>query len=666
MELTRREFLRVSSLAAAASVVAACAQPAEPTTEPAPPAEAPTTAPAAPSEPPAEGRYKEAPMLSDLVASGDLPPVDERLPENPCVLPVKESIGKYGGTWRRGFKGVSDATGPTYLTWNSLTRFNEDLTLNTMLAESWDINEDATVWTWHLRKGTRWSDGTPLTTEHTKWWWENHVWNEEISPSQDGTYKTGSGDDRQMCELEILDDYSFALTFAHPNPLFGFKVIWRSFPMLPGHYLEQFHADFADKAALDKLVEESGVETWMDVYNDKRREHLNPEVPRLDNWVPDNEISNELYILKRNPYCWCVDEEGQQLPYIDQVNHRLYETPDVFNMWVINGEIDLQGRHVDAANFTLFKENEQNGDYQVLMGITASHVAVQPNLTSKKPVLRRLYQNRDVRFALNYAVNREEMNELVYDGLLVPRQYSPLEGSGQFYAEQAFAHLEYDPDKANELLDTAGYAERDADGYRVDPETGETISFEVEGLANPGTPYEDAMLLVVKYWGDVGIKCQYKYSERSLYEEHQQANEMDCGCWAADRTIMPMIDPGIFLGTNTQRPWADAWGKWRNDPTDPNAEEPPEGHWIRTMWDIWDQVAVEPDYNKRNELFYKILDVWKEEIPMQGYLGEWPQPIIKKVGMRNYVGGLPYGWLTHGLSLLNCATFFWEEPEKHV
>ncbi|NLD73802.1 MAG: ABC transporter substrate-binding protein, partial [Chloroflexi bacterium] len=452
-------------------------------------------------------------MLAEKVAAGELPPVEERLPENPAVIPVIEMIGKYGGNIRRGYKGMSDYTGQTYFSWNSLTRFNADATLAPMLAESWEMSDDAMTWTWHLRKGTKWSDGTPMTTKDTQWWWQYHVHNEEISPSGDGTYKTGTGDDRTEMELETPDDFTIVMKFAHPYPLLGLQVIWRSFPMLPGHYLEQFHAEFTDEAELVKMAEAEGMVTWADVYNNRRQENLNHEVPRLDTWVPTNEAGAEIHIMVRNPYWWGVDPEGNQLPYIDSITHRLFEALDVFNMWIMGGEIDFQSRHVDSANYTLFRENAEQGGYNLTKSIGASHVAVMLNHTSKDPILRRFFQNRDVRFALNMAVNREEMNELVFDGLLTPKQYSPLMASDLAYPEQAFANLEYDPDQANELLDAAGYVDRDADGFRIDPETGETVSFEMEGLEPAGSMYEDAMIMVADYWSRVGVKAVYKYVE---------------------------------------------------------------------------------------------------------------------------------------------------------
>lgn len=144
----------------------------------------------------------------------------------------------------------------------------------------------------------------------------------------------------------------------------------------------------------------------------------------------------------------------------------------------------------------------------------------------------------------------------------------------------------------------------------------------------------------------------YKYLERST--RSRAANEMSVGTWSADRADFPLIDPGIFIGTNDQRPWACAWGHWRNDPTDPNGEEPPEGT-IWTIWDIWDKCAVEADYEKRRRLFWDILDIWKQEIPMPTFLGEWPSWVVQKNALHNYVEGYMNSWLSHGKSFPNSS-----------
>ncbi len=674
--VTRREFVKLASFGAAALAAGACraATPAPTATPTAAPTEAPPTptpvptaaaeATPTPAAPPT--KYKEAPMLAELVKAGKLPPVDERMPDNPCVTPVMEMIGKYGGTMRRGFKGVSDRWGPTKLRDMGLTWFNADLSVRPNIAESWETNEDASVWTFHLRKGLRWSDGQIWDAESHRWWYENVFKNADLTPAPGTTWSTGSP--AVPMEMEFPDAHTIVFKFAHPKPLFAYNLV-RALPAaMPGHYLKQFHIELTDdKDALLAKVKEAGFDSWATYFTDRQWWYMNPDLPQYGAWVSKNALSEQLFIMERNPYYWAVDPEGNQLPYIDRVTHRLFESPEVFNLWIVNGEIDFQARHVSLGDYTLFKENEAKGGYKVFRGIWANHVCLQPNQTTKNKRLREFFQKREVRIALSVAVNRDEINELVYNGLAVPRQYSPLSKSPQYYERLSNAYIQYDPDMANQLLDEAGYKERDAEGFRLwNDGSGERISFVIEGTAEPGTPDEDAVQMVVKYFADIGIQASYKGVERSLYEAHYNANDIEAAWWGGDRTVLPIVAPWIFLGTMVDRPWACAWGLWKNDPTNANGEQPPEGHYIWKIWEIWDKVAMEPDEQKRNELFRQILDIWAEELPMIGYLGELPQLVIVKNGFRNYLEGYPVDDTTGDEHLLCTATYFWEEPEKHT
>ncbi len=672
--MSRREFLRISSLAAAGTIAAACVQPV--TTpeapQPAPPTAAATTAAPAPTQPPATpapavARFQEAPTLAALVQGGALPPVDERLPENPDVCPMLEGAGKYGGIMRRAFKGVSDYWGPSKTVGNNLTWFNFDLSVRASLAESWETSADGASWTFHLRRGTRWSDGVPFTSADFVWYWDHVLKNADLTKSPPAGWSTGSP--RVLAELETPDDDTVVFRFAHPNPLFAYQVIGHvTQGFVPGHYMAQFHIDTADdKAALLAKVQAAGFQTWDQLYLDQNTWYLHPERPSVNSWIATNSMQEELFTMERNPYFWQVDSQGQQLPYIDTIHHRLYESPDVFNLWIVNGEIDFQGRNVDFGNYTLFKEKEASGDFTLNIGVSSYHTCFTPNHACLNDRLREFFGERRVRIALSHAVDRQAINDLLYYGLATPRQYSPMEVSPQYYAELSNAYLDYDVEKANALLDEAGYAQRDAEGFRLFKDgSGDTLFFTIEGIDAAGSPGEDHAQMLVKYFGEVGVKCTYKYVERSLYTEHYGANAIEAA-WVIwnNRTLLPIVTPNIFIGTAIDHPWADGYGLWRTDPTNPSGVKPPDGHWIYRIWDAYDRLVMEPDGATRDEIFRELLDVWKEELPQVGYLGQFPTLIVVKNGLHNYASGYPTDDIVKDEHLLNTQALYWDEPEKH-
>ena len=488
--------------------------------------------------------------------------------------------------------------------------------------------------------------------------------NEKLTTAPPTNFSTGNP--LVLSTWTAADDYTITMKFANPNPLFAFRVVGHQGPPFrPSTYMQQYHPDFGDEATLTAQAVEAGFDTWDKNYLDHDNWYMDPARPCIYPWMPTNALSEELFVLERNPYFWQVDETGQQLPYVDKVTHRLFETPDVFNMWIVNGEIDYQGRHVDSGNITLFKEAEESGGFNVVMGLDAIQFVFTPNIACKDLRMREFLGDTDVRIAFSLAVNRDELNELVYNGMGTPRQSSPLSISPQAYPKQANAYIEYDLEQANALLDGAGYDTKNAEGYRLYKDSsGDTISITIEGTWQAGSQDEDAIQMLVKYFGDAGVKCQYKYVERSLYTEHYLANTQDAVCWQAGRSVMPIMQ--TFVGMMPDRPWAGAWGLWKINNSDPNGEQPPAGHWIWDIWDIYDKILVEPDDAMRTTLFWQILDIWAEQLPMVGYLGEFPKLIIVAKELRNYVPGFPFDDITKDEHVLGPQTLFWENPEEHT
>ncbi len=672
MKVSRREFVRVSALAAAGTVAAACSQP---TATPAPVATtAPTTAPtvaatattaaavpptAVPEPTTVLSLYNEAPALAELVASGALPPVEDRLPVNPLILQVLEETGQYGGIIRRGFKGVSDGTGPWKMVVQFMVFYTYDLALRPNIAESWESNEDASEWTFHLREGMNWSDGTPYTADAFTWWWEYRQNNKDIQTSPSVWMTTGS--EKTPAVLTAPDDYTVVFSFADPNPLFIYQIAQYECG-LPGHYLAQYHMDLTDdQDALQAMVTEKGYETWVDVFTEKETFRLNNECPTIYAWTgTDTTLQDEIFILERNPYFWQVDVDGNQLPYIDKLQHRLFETTDVFNMWILNGEIDFQARHVSVADWVLLKESEAAGGYKVHYAADDATWTLFPNQTTPDPDVRAFLDDKNVRKALSYAMNREEINELVFDGLYTPRQFSPPSASPQYYEPLTNAYIEYDPDMANQLLDEAGYTAKDAEGYRLTLDGSKTLSFVIE---SSDTGHDDEMEMMTTYLTAVGVKCSYNIPERSLVEEHCSSNQIQIRYTLASRAMLPLVDPAFFLGLAIDKCFGAAWKLWYDDPTGPLAEEPPADGFAKEMWALWEEIKVEPEAAQQTAKFLDILDIAREELPYIGIVGVGPAPIIVRNGLRNLPIDyhMPYSNPIIHDGFVPLATYWWEE-----
>ncbi len=638
--LSRRSFLQVMAGSAAAAITASVG---------------PLSALAA-----QEMTYNEAPMLADLVASGDLPPVAERIPVNPRVITPYEEIGEYGGTWRRAFKGLSDRWGPTKLNEEMAIEWDmpdaDTINLVANFISEWTQNDDASEFTFTLREGLKWSDGAPFTTQDVQFYYDLITSDPPIynPPSQ----LVVSG---ELMELEVLDELSWKINFVAPNPLLPIFIAKSTLgttagPTMaaPKHYLERFlgNSDTADQEAIDALLEANGLNDWTELWyaggvGDGQGWvpfwFRNPEVPIVNAWRSAVSPLTDPHLMERNPYYHAVDTEGNQLPYIDRITHTFFEDAENLALMIVQGQIDMQARHVSAADFTLFKENEEAGDYRVLLWRAASTNSYFPNISHPNQTLAQLFDTAEFREALSISINRQEINDLVYNGLLEVRQASPVSGSPEYDPEFETRWIEFDPDRANELLDGMGLTERDGNGFRIGPD-GETIAFTITFSSAGFAGIGDEVNLVQQYWRDIGLSVNQELVERSLYESRNQAGEVEVGVWTVDRSSVVKADPTRMLGTVADGPWSINYARWLRanvygETVVGTQTEPPADHPIRRIHELWAQVVVEPDEATRNALFMELLDIHKQHPYQIGILGEDPIPVIVKNNFVNVPNG---------------------------
>lgn len=601
--------------------------------------------------------YKEAPELAALVKAGSLPPVEQRLPDNPRVITPLGQVGQYGGTWHRAYSGLSDRWGPTKLMEDHQTRWwaPDPNTIQVVpnFSEKWEQSSDATEFTFHFRKGLKWSDGKEVTTDDSKFWYEDMELNKDLKPTPDGVIYQKTKDGYQVAQASFPDKYTVKIKYADPFPLLpiimaksgGGLLAMPSF-VAPSHYLKQFHAKYTDQSKLDALAKQKGLTSWTDLWGKAGDWQgpiafwlLNPDLPVVTAWKIKTPPPKDPMVMVRNPYYWQVDTEGNQLPYIGQINHALFQNTQVLNLWIASAKIDAQTRHLSAGDWTFYKENEKKGNYKTLRWRAASTNCYYVSLNAPDPVLAKLFDQADFRQALNLAINRDELNQVVWNGLGTARQYSPVRGSPSYDEEMSKMWTKYDPKAANNLLDKLGL-KMGSNGVRLRPD-GKPLEFVMEHTALQGSPDIDAHNLVQKYWAAIGVKIDLKYDERALYEQqvHNAAVTSTAG-FGWDRSSVVKADPGRFLGTIDDGPWAPAYGHWYAK--SPYKQiEPPKDHPIRKIWSFWDQTQVEPDEAKRNALFKQLLDIHKQHPYAMGTVGEMAAPMI----VRNNFHNIPDGYI---------------------
>ena len=671
----RRRFLQLSGATTAAVVLAACGGP-----EPEVITEEPAAAPAAEEEAPAQtvmedaeapSQYSESPRLAEMVANGDLPPVTERLPVSPLVLP-RESIGEYGGLVRQIHLDPSSFVSQYgWFSERMLTYSDQDLkTIKSNLFASWEISDDATHYTFHLHEGMRWSTGDLVTTGDVDFWWNSVATHPEVASSVWWVYRHGG----ENMVLDIHDDYSFSVTFAAPFgnfPAYLTRRIQGDF-LLPSNYLKQFHADFADEDDLAAMLEESEYETWVQLLSNVRSGRSvwgtrpnSPEYPMLSAWIVDQEPQQGLVLMKRNPYYWKVDTSGQQLPYVEDLRIDFVANHDIATQKTIQGELDYVGPHdVSIARYPLYKENEPTQHYQVMdytSCMTDRYTLYPCHTLTEDLVLREIVQHPNFVKALNVAIDREEINQNLFFGLAKMGQLAPMPNSQYYEPKYAQNWSQYDPDLANQLLDDMGLTERNGDGFRLRPD-GDVLKFNIEH-AGPrvGVATHEFTEIVVTFWREVGIEASTKEIQISLYNERWSQGLVHCGCWHADRctdTLLP-VEMRWFIPTNIgQGGPAPEWGRWfRSNGQD--GEEPPAA--IQTLYDHYNTMNTVIDDAERVAAGKKIFD-WLADNPLAvGSVSESPAPLIFPKTMRNLpAAGKPVGWDTYGISTYHPEAFYYE------
>ncbi len=609
----------------------------------------------------------ESPMLAELVKAGKLPPLAERLPENPKIVQVVSEIGQYGGTLYGagiGFDGIRDT--------RQMIGMDKVLYLGKNGVEAgyadYELSPDAKVLTLKFRKGMKWSDGHPFTVDDMLFWYEDILLEKDLTKAIPDYFRPGG----QVFKMVKVDETTVRWEFAAPNPSILFQLAhsvgtgchW------PKHYLSQFHKKYVSEAKMQELIKATqGANTWFDVFNMKRRRSFTipqeVDLPTIGPYRLEKRRTDGLDFV-RNAYYWKVDPAGNQLPYIDRVHVTDVANVELFNAKVVSGEVDLTtGFQTSVVNMPLYKQGEQEGRYDILMWNTAdsSDIFFTLNPYPKDPVLQPIFFDKRFRQAISLAINRQEIIDVLFFGLGQPVQVSNIPESSYFKPEFQQAYAQYDPERANRMLDEMGLKWDARREYRLRPDGKGPLGWTLTYMRR-NESYIKTAELCVEYWKKLGLEVKIKEVGEGLYNQVIDANEVEMTVWHADDQSEHRFTfaTGIYAPydsiwhTCMARPWHQWFASSGKSGVEPPEEIKQVGKWVETM-------RTTVNNAERIEAGRKILEYQAEHIMSIG-IARIPKPVVKNKHLGNVPAKATTGWDYMGPAFVEPCQYYLKAPRN--
>jgi peptide/nickel transport system substrate-binding protein len=380
-----------------------------------------------------------------------------------------------------------------------------DFTPSPDLAQSWTSSPDGKTWTYKIRAGLKWSDGQPLTGKDVAYTY-NRVINGEYEQTNWGNYVAN------VSGVTAPDDTTVVMTTKKPTPIMLHQIL----PILPEHVWSK-----VDEKKVKSFANEQGaVGSGPFLFAERK--------------------VGQFVRFTANPNYW----RGK--PKIDEVDFRVYKNSDAMVQALRKGEIDFADS-VDADIWLSLKGAQgitqypaKYTEFSELAFNTGAALADGTAIGDGHPALK----DKRVRQALNYAIDRKTLVSKVLNGYgtegdtIIPPIYT------NQHLDPANKYT-FDPAKANELLDAAGY-KKGSDGVRTMPDGSKPLVFRLFGRTESQTSQRSAQF--IKSWlRDVGITVNVKVvANDSLTEIIGQGNyDMFIWGWVVEP------DPDYQLSTFT-------------------------------------------------------------------------------------------------------------------
>ena len=369
------------------------------------------------------------------------------------------------------------------------------------LAEGWERSEDGRVWTFHLRKDVKWSDGAPFTADDVLFTFEKIIYNKNIPASarpgmtirylDDGRWRKG------RAKATRIDRHTVSFTLPVPFAPFLRNM---STPIYPRHLLER-HVD-----------DGSFTSTW-DVGTDPRK------IVGTGPFTIERYDVGERVVLKKNPHYWQRDAKGNSLPYLGRINYVIVPNQGTSVLKFLAGEIDrlvVPGEHYPtlkpqetAKDFTLHRQGPDFGTTFIAFNMNRGKDS-RTNTPFAERIKLRWFSNTAFRKAIAHAVDKDSIIDNVMNGLGYPQWAAISPAAGPFHNPDV-TRYEYDLEKAGAILDSLGWIDLDGDGVREDDE-GNPIAFTL--ATNAGNTVRERVCTLLKQdLARIGIQANMRFLE---------------------------------------------------------------------------------------------------------------------------------------------------------
>ena len=595
--------------------------------------------------------YHQPEWMDKFVKDGTLPPVEERLPKEPQVIPkacMVDGIGVYGGLWRDfsacPTEGWNLAAGQTQ-GWFGINIIYEEALLITgpifmrgdkiepmpNLAKSWEWSEDGLELTMHLIEGAKWSDGEPFTADDVMFTWEDIILDPNVNSWTSRTSWQIEGKD---INLEKIDDYTIKWTFPVPYPVQKlFDMDEYDFYVAPAHVWKPLHPKYNPEA--DYVSFEKG---WPP-------DKLPPVT--MGPWVAVEYKTDEYMILRRNPYYWKVDEEGNQLPYLNEVYFEKGSSGVGRTLGTLAGSLD----HTNLENPSTFLETlkrmqEPDAHFYVEWGPECLAFSLHLNQsatlgvkTDRDRELRKLFRDFRFRRAVSQAIDRDGLAQAIIRGPFLRAWPGGLYPGSPYFDRESVVYYPYHPETSRKLLADLGFKDTDGDGilnWTSGPLKGENLVISLVANEDQAASVNIAETLVPML-RDVGIQVNFRPMKPTVIGDAVISGEWEM--WVSrggQQYAVPFTRARLLAPVTKEEPG------WHREGEEPRQLQPFEEKLI----EIVNKFALEPDSDKRKELMKEYNHIFTKNIYDIGIvIGRYGLALAKR--FKNVPVGTPtflYQW----------------------